>query len=95
MKQGVLHRAGYTVAFGEQGVVESDTLMCTHCGRHFRVKPGSGTLRGFCGRCNGPTCGESCMECLPVEKRLEIAEGTCDPTAVSVNVPKLWLPGNV
>ena len=93
MKQGVLHRAGYVIAFGENGIVESDTLMCVHCGRHWQVKPGSGTIRGFCGKCNGPTCGEKCKTCVPLEAKFEIVEGTRNPTAVSVNVPQLWLPG--
>lgn len=77
----------------DKPILEAQTLQCVHCGGHWIPQPGSGRLRGFCMRCNGPICGPDCQECVPVEKLLEIMEGTCDPTAVSVGGGKLWLPG--
>ena len=50
------------------------TLQCVHCGRHFRLQPGSGRVRGFCSRCNGPVCGPDCAECVPAEQQLENME---------------------
>ena len=55
--------------------VEFDTLQCKHCGRHWTVMPGSGRRRGFCVRCNGPTCGkQSCETCIPKELFLDNVE---------------------
>lgn len=69
----------------ETGIVEIDTLQCVHCGLEFPHCPGSGKIRGFCTRCNGPTCGcAKCGECVPMEAQLEILEGTRNPTAVTV-----------
>lgn len=58
------------------GVAEGDTLQCVHCQMHWVVRPGSGTKRGWCYRCNGPTCGKpQCMgRCVPFEKAMELAE---------------------
>lgn len=54
---------------------EQQTLSCCHCGAHWIVQPGSGTRRGFCLKCMGPTCGApECGTCLPVEKFLEQVE---------------------
>lgn len=58
----------------EGRVHEADMLQCVHCGSHFPVKVGSGITRGFCCRCNGPVCGQSCAECAPFEKWLENRE---------------------
>jgi len=57
-------------------VAEGDTLMCTHCQKHWRLKPGSGMQRGWCGRCGGPTCGKQKCEtsCVPFEKAIELME---------------------
>jgi len=53
----------------EKETIELDTLQCCHCGAHFQVRRGSGTKRGWCGHCAGPTCGEvQCLTCLPLEK---------------------------
>jgi hypothetical protein len=42
--------------------VEGDSLVCTHCGVHWLVIPGSGRTRGFCRHCNDVTCGApACM----------------------------------
>jgi len=54
----------------------ADTLQCVHCNGHFQIVPGSGTDRGFCLRCFGPTCGaKACDPCIPFEKKLEKIEG--------------------
>jgi hypothetical protein len=60
--------AGYTIDEGQ-------TLSCVHCGQMWHVKPGSGHRRGWCFRCNGPTCGSrECQECRPWERQMEIIE---------------------
>lgn len=85
-------------------LLEEPSTQCVHCGGHFPLPsfgsdPKSKKLRvgrGFCTNCNGFVCGEKCIDCVPWEKRLEIDEGTLNPTAVSVgsivNTSKLWLP---
>ena len=85
---------GYITISGPDGVIEADTLQCVHCGGHWRVEPGSGKIRGFCTNCNGPVCGPGCEKCVPIEKQLEIMEGTRSPDAVSVNVSAIWTPGS-
>lgn len=42
---------------------QSDYRQCVHCQKVWKVEPGSGRLRGFCGKCNGPVCGPMCLEC--------------------------------
>lgn len=58
------------------GVQVAETLQCCHCGMHWQRKPGSGTLRGYCMKCNAVLCGKAeCMsECRPFEKWLEEVE---------------------
>ena len=66
-----------TIYVGEQGsdkVTSLPTLQCVHCGGHWQCRPGSGNVRGYCWRCNGPVCGPACAECVPVEQRLEQME---------------------
>ena len=57
-------------------VDEHDTRVCVHCGGQFIVVPGSGTVRGFCLKCDGVLCGNpKCLaNCLPFEKWLDIKE---------------------
>ena len=38
---------------------ESPMMCCIHCGIHWAPRPGSGTRRGFCTRCNGFVCGRA------------------------------------
>ena len=38
--------------------LEGDTLMCKHCQKHWIMQVGSGTQRGWCISCGGPTCGK-------------------------------------
>ena len=70
--------AGVIVTADASGrVIETDTLQCKHCGMHWQMIPGSGRIRGWCTKCNGPLCGENqmCMViCYPMEKRLDDAE---------------------
>lgn len=69
--------------------IEADTRQCVHCSGHWVVQPGSGNVRGYCMRCNGPVCGPGCAECRPIARRIDEALGQ-NPTAVSV--PVLWVP---
>ena len=63
---------------GTDGSIEREgqTLTCVHCGGMWEVKPGSGRRRGWCLRCNGPTCGsqECSAHCVPWERQMEIIE---------------------
>lgn len=64
-----------TIVEPGRATIEADTLQCCHCGGHFRVLRGSGTKRGWCGHCGGPTCGRlECHVCLPLEKWLRMVE---------------------
>lgn len=55
--------------------VQIDYLKCVHCGRMWRVEPGSGRRRGFCTRCMQVTCGNpACEACVPEERKLELLE---------------------
>jgi hypothetical protein len=53
---------------------EFATAQCVHCGAHFPIRPGSGKIRGFCFRCNGPVCGPACAACVPAELQLDNLE---------------------
>ena len=92
-----LSPAGYiTISDPDAGLIEADTLQCVHCGCHWEMKPGSGNMRGFCTRCNGPVCGPKCRECVPIERGLENLEAgrlekECDGR-VSVPAYKIWTP---
>ena len=67
---------GYSVTTGVWGEVEEhDTFTCPHCNGVCFIRPGSGTQRGYCFRCNLPTCGkERCMSCIPFERKMEEME---------------------
>ncbi len=78
----------------DKPILEQKSTQCVHCGGHFPLCPGSGKLRGFCYNCNGLVCGPGCANCVPMERMLEEMEGTKNPTAVSVAVPRsLYVPG--
>lgn len=67
--------SGHILTTGPLGDLTADTQMCVHCGFHWVVKPGSGTVRGFCRKCMGLTCGAAkCHDCMPVEQRLDLYE---------------------
>ena len=42
---------------------QMDYKQCVHCQGVWKVEPGSGKLRGYCAKCNGPVCGPMCLEC--------------------------------
>ena len=67
---------GYALTTGLWGEVEEyDTFTCPHCNGVCVIHPGSGTQRGYCFRCNLPTCGrEHCMTCIPFERKMEEME---------------------
>ena len=67
---------GYLISTGEWGEIrEYDTFTCPHCNGVQIIRPGSGTKRGYCSMCSGPTCGkEHCLECVPFKQKLEIME---------------------
>ena len=97
MTHGALHPHGFIETYDRNDrLVNKDTLQCVHCGGHWEVNPGSGKLRGFCLRCNGPFCGPGCANCVPTEQLLENMEQgrPHDFTPTTVNVPRLWLPGD-
>lgn len=57
------------------GVERFHTVRCCHHGGHFVMVRGSGTIRGYCTRCQAITCGaRACDVCVPFERQLEIEE---------------------
>lgn len=69
--------SGYLVVMdpgSDKPILETATVQCVHCGGHWVPQPGSGRVRGFCGRCNGPICGPCCQSCVPTEQLLENLE---------------------
>ncbi len=78
LKHSVRRAAGYVVITdpAEPMPEEHETLMCAHCQKHWYVQPGSGIERGWCFRCQGPTCGKQTCErdCVPWELMLERLE---------------------
>jgi hypothetical protein len=76
----LLHPDGTLITTPGDGGKETqlDTVQCVHCGRHWIFQRAvleaiKGGL-GFCARCNGITCGESCQSCVPQEQQLENME---------------------
>jgi len=63
--------SGHILLDGQQ---VADTAQCVHCNAHFVMRQGSGTLRGWCTRCNGVVCGPRCAACIPFERRLDLLE---------------------
>jgi len=56
----------------DRPTVETDTLMCVHCNKHWTTQPGSGRQRGWCFKCAGPHCGAPrCWTCTPIEAQVE------------------------
>ena len=65
--------ASYILITGADGhtLEEYDLAQCCHCALHFRIQPGSGTLRGWCCNCGQITCGrQTCQSCVPFEKQM-------------------------
>jgi hypothetical protein len=96
----MLRASGYAIAVGVEGGRrwERDTCRCVHCGCHWYVERGSRRIRGFCQRCDGPTCGPGCivgLNCVPHELLLDNMEKgrPLDWTPVQVLVPAAaWAP---
>ncbi len=101
--QAVRNRTGWSVTRGPHGeTVTCDMLTCVHCNHSWEVVVGSGRLRGFCNRCDGPTCGgPHCWVCVPYEQQLENMEAskpvlTQKPTPFALGgVPEERSPGGV
>lgn len=76
-----------------------DTVSCCHCNRFWALGEAlniaaRGEL-GFCRKCNHPCCPECERECIPVERQLEIMEGTQNGTEVSAAGHwngSIWVP---
>ena len=79
----------------DKPLLEAGTAQCCHCGGHWVVRPGSGKIRGWCMRCNGPVCGPACAKCVPTEQLLENMEKgrPLDFVPTMISVPRLWTPG--
>lgn len=57
------------------GVVKAQTIQCAHCPAHWVMRTGSGIVRGFCGNCMRPTCGDrGCDRCVTWEQKLQMIE---------------------
>ena len=97
------HGVGITSSIEADGETHVPTLQCVHCGDHWFSVPGSGKIRGWCMRCNGPVCGKKCEVCIPFEKQLEVREAGGNwgedlpnkPVSVPTPSKKLWLPDDV
>ena len=65
--------AGYILVTASDGRIleEYETARCCHCQLQWRIRPGSGILRGWCPLCSQPHCGRpACRSCVPFQKRL-------------------------
>jgi hypothetical protein len=69
--------------------VQMDYKQCIHCQAVWKVEPGSGKMRGFCGKCNGPICGPKCLECNgPFDKQNDdLAAGRPIGSRLLIGVP--------
>ena len=88
-----------TLPWDSDRATTEKTVQCVHCGAHHVIKDAFvqaslGKL-GFCGRCNGITCGRSeCEACVPIEQQLENMEAgrldinTYRPVRVSFSLPE-------
>jgi len=81
-KHSVLRPAGVSIINSPELPFEqqADYKQCVHCQSVWKVEPGSGRLRGFCMKCNGPICGPGCAECKgSFEKMLDDILAGRDP----------------
>ena len=66
--------SGELTMLGEDAAVSSETMSCVHHqGVQWLIQPGSGRERGWCFKCNGPTCRPR-ETCLPWERQFEQME---------------------
>lgn len=65
--------AGYIVMATEgNGIIESATRQCPHCGGHWEIKPSKAKTIHWCANCDGEVCGKpGCFTCYPFEKKME------------------------
>lgn len=87
--------SGHWFAMGLAGeLTEGQTLTCVHCQIGWILCKGSGKMRGFCTRCMGYTCGaRACLECVPVELRLENEEA--GKPILTPSAQKILVPGEI
>lgn len=65
--------SGYIIIDGNE---VARTLQCCHGGEHFISVRGSGIRRGWCLKCQKPTCGKAkCDPCIPFQEKLDLYEG--------------------
>lgn len=77
----------------DKPILEAATLQCCHCGKHWIPRKGSGIVRGFCSRCNGPVCGAACAKCVPIEQELENIEANRPLDFTPIIVPTSFHEG--
>ena len=66
------HVSGFVFIDGKEVAA---MVECCHCHANYLPRRGSGTKRGFCLLCMGPTCGGlACHACVPYEKKMEMRE---------------------
>jgi hypothetical protein len=80
--------------FAPDGKVENGaTLSCVHCQGTWIVQKGSGKIRGYCQNCMGYVCGVNCLDCIPIERRIEnIEKGRPENTP---GAPMILVPGGI
>lgn len=100
-KNSKLSPAGITIvtSMSTGNSIQTDTLMCGHCGAHWEMRPGSGNVRGYCCKCSSPVCGPKCAgKCVPLEAQIDnLSEGKAAdadrPMTVGyTGAPKIWTP---
>ena len=64
----------FATADGEGHKIEGETRQCIHCQYTWEYRPGSGVVRGYCGRCHGFVCARD--ECI--KKQIELTGNTTD-----------------
>lgn len=48
----------FETSTGDGTRIEGETQQCVHCQGFWEYRPGSGTVRGWCLRCNGFLCNQ-------------------------------------
>lgn len=74
----MLRPHGYII----NGDIEKDTVQCSHCQRHYDIKPkeNPSDAGGWCGRCMKPLCTRCAqkmsvtLKCVPFEQKLDQME---------------------
>ena len=78
-KKTVLHAHSNIIITGDGRIQEFDCVHCVHCQMVMRV--GENKDQNFCFTCMGPVCPKQRCQCgcVPVEKRLAMAERFATP----------------